>query len=70
MRTYGEDDDEVVDWISAGTLYVGVKMLTPWERKTHGLLPGSAKLMMAVTGIYIGDFSFETVWTEYFFRSY
>jgi len=36
MRTYGEDDDEV-DWITAGILYVCVK---PVDRREYGLPAG------------------------------
>ena len=62
-RTYGPDDDDQVDWITAGILYVCVKETPTWE-------PRGSRLLMAVTGMYIGDFSFEVVWTEYFFKSY
>jgi hypothetical protein len=63
VRTYGEDDDEKETWIEAGILYVCVKPLDRWE-------PPEPKLLMAVTGLYIGDFSFEVVWTEYFYKRY
>ena len=66
MRTYGEDDDEV-DWITAGILYVCVK---PVDRREYGLPQGAAKLLMVVKGEYIGDFSFDVVWIEYFHRKY
>jgi hypothetical protein len=67
MRTYGEDDDEVMDWIAAGILYMCV---VPANRQLYGLSQGSAILLTVVKGEYIGDFEFETVWTEYFRKKY
>jgi hypothetical protein len=67
MRTYGEDDDDLDDerketWIELGIFASCiVKPMDKWE-------PRGSRLLMALTRVYIGDFSFEVVWTEYFHK--